>query len=236
MQPKDTPDRVTVQLNMSAAERQALKAIAAAEGTSMTQWLLRQIAVAAKQQGIQLPEASVSPTPPRVPRKPFSPGALVVSNDGEEQWRALAAALNAIRGRDETEQEWRRIHALYLGAKAREEQISKLYRAAKTWRASSYQRKLPERLQLKFEVLLEFEPLKKKWFAEWSKRTGYAAQKAKERRLRNLDAARQQEAARQAKCQRKKRLEKAEHIAAFELEHVTGPDDGMEAVFDAAAE
>jgi hypothetical protein len=235
MHTKDTPDRVSVQLNMSVAERQALKAIAAADGTSMTQWLLRQIAVAAKEQGIPLPEASQPPTAPKLPRTPFRSMALVVSSDGEEQWRAFIAAMIAIRGREETEQEWQRIHALYWGVKGFVA-VSSLYRAAKTWRASGYQRRLTERLQAKLEALLEFEPLKKKWFAAWSKRTGYGARKAKERRLRNLDAARKQEAARQAKCQGKKRLEKAEHIAAFELEHVTGPDYDMEAVFDAAAE
>lgn len=235
MQPKDTPERVSVQLNMSRAERQALKAIAAADGTNMTQWLLRQIAVAAKEQGIPLPEAPEPPTGPRKRREPFRPTPLVVSNDGNDQWRAFFSAMGAIRGRQETEDEWRRIHALYWGVKGFEP-ISKLYRAGKTWRASGYQRKLPERLRMKLETLLEFEILKKKWFGEWSKRTGYGAEKAKERRLRDLDAARKQEAARQAKCQGRKRREKAEHIAAFEREHVTGPDDDVEVIFDVAAE
>ena len=235
MQTNDTPERVCVQLVMRREERAALKALAAADGTSMTAWLLRRVADAANEQGIPLPEAPEPPALPQRRRERFRPEAIIVNGDPDAQWRAFMAAMASIRAREESEPEWNRIHALYWGVKSFEH-VSRLFRAAKTWRASGYQPKLSAQLQARLETLLEFEALKKKWFAAWSKRTGYGARKAKERRLRNLDTARKQEAARQAKCQSKKRLKKAQDFAAFELEHVTGPDDDMEALFDAAAE
>jgi len=209
MQGEDTPKRVCVQLWMKEGQRERLRARAAENQVTMTDYLLQAAGI---HEGIKMPPTKSS--------KRWKPKAKFVELEGRDQQETWIRAMEGARGRELSWPEWRCVHALYLGLRSMINLKREWWPRVQECRAGRYKPRDKDEARM-LRALAEFEVLRRMQYKLWDAETGHTASKRREHREANLDVVRAQDAARQRRRSERLHAEREAVRRTFVEDHVT---------------